>query len=773
MLKSKHKWLVEQNDEQNETIDLPISSTIKRMLHKRGINTTEEAKQFLYPTLDDLHDPFLFPDMEKAVHRIKEAIKHNEKILIYGDYDADGVTSTALLMNVLTQLNANVYFYIPHRLEEGYGPNEETFLQACDNDFSLIITVDNGISGIKEAQLLKERQVDLIITDHHEVQEQIPDAYAIIHPLLADAYPFKQLAGVGVAFKLAQALLGDIKEELLELVAIGTVADLVPLVDENRILVKKGIEQLNQSQSKGITAIKQIAKADHVTEETIGFVFGPRLNAVGRLQDASLAVDLLLENDEEIAFSYAEEIERLNEERQNLVTTIAEEAFKEIEAYYKGDSFFVLAKENWHPGVLGIVASRIVNKYNRPTFMLSINSETKEAKGSGRSIPSFDLFKHGMALKDLFLQFGGHEQACGMTVSSHSITELRDAFNKRAKETLTEEDFVPKIEVELDLDILDLDLNLPEQINLLAPFGMGNPKPIFKLSDVTIQEIRQIGAKKNHIKMVGLKEDVQFDIVGFHFGDIAKQLALRSNAHLVGEIEINEWNGRKKVQMILKDLSSDEVQIFDYRGVKNKQHLKDLIVKEQTIIVGFNGQNDFSEWQIPVINFSDVTANILEDYHHLVLFDLPNQLEDLSNLLSMKRFNSIYVCFQTEDDHYFDKLPTRDEFINLYKTLAKHKIINERDKKMLADAKRWTIDQLNFMLNVFLDLKFVTIKNGQIVFQKNVKQQSLSTSKTYKQKMNAVQVEKTLYYSSYGQLKEWMLTHIDVPKLKGEVVHGL
>lgn len=772
MLKSKNKWVLDENKIEPK-IDLPISNTVKYILARRGIQTTEEAKKFLYPTRNQLHDPFLFPDMNKAVNRIKKAIDNQEKILIYGDYDADGVTSTAVLMRTLTYLGANVNYYIPNRFTEGYGPNENAFQEAYELGYTLIITVDNGIAAPIEAQLLKSLNVDLIITDHHEAQDEIPEAYAIIHPQFANTYPFKHLAGVGVAFKLAHALLGEFPEQLLGLAAIGTVADLVPLVDENRVIVKEGIDVLNKSQIAGITALKEIANVDHIDENTIGFAFGPRLNAVGRLQDASLAVELLLEDDYEVALDIAKEIDDLNRQRQQLVSQIVEEAMIEIEENYKDDYIIVLAKENWNSGVLGIVASRIVNQYHRPTILLSINKENNEAKGSARSIPSFDMFEHGMALREYFLQFGGHQQAAGMTVAVDQIDILREKLNERAKQTLTKDDFVPKIEIEAEIGLADLNFSFPEQINMLAPFGMGNPKPIFQINDVQIDSIRRIGSKLNHLKLIGIKDEQSFDMIGFQLGELANQLASKSTVSVVGEIEINEWNGHKKIQLVLKDIASNEVQIFDYRGNKNWQQLNDQIVLENIAILSFKDFVHEIPSQIPVINFEKETIiNRLTNIENIILIDLPKNIDDLIYVLQNKRFNIIYVCFQNDSSYYFEQIPSREQFKVLYATLYKNKSIFEHQKQQLADAKKWTLSQLDFMLNVFLDLNFVTIKNGEIIIQKDAKQQPLTNSKTYQQRLKDIEIEKILYYSHFDDLKQWMLLHMASVE-EGAVLNGL
>ncbi|MGP4071413.1 single-stranded-DNA-specific exonuclease RecJ [Piscibacillus sp. B03] len=770
MLESKMKWVLHKVENIPE-IELPFSNVIKRMLVKRGINTTEKANQFLHASLDDLHDPFLFTDMEIAVQRIRKAIEHNEDILIFGDYDADGVTSTTVLVKTLRQLGANVHYYIPNRFTEGYGPNEDAFMEAHKAGIDLIITVDTGIAAPNEARLAKQLGVDLIITDHHEEQDEIPEALAIIHPRLSESYPFDYLAGVGVAFKLAHALLGELPEELLALAAIGTVADLVPLKDENRIIVRKGLEVLKNTNDAGLKALKTIGKIDdQVTEESIGFIIGPRLNAVGRLQDATLAVDLLLEDDDFIAADMAQEIDELNKKRQKIVSNLVEEAVDEIESKFANDKVILIAREGWNPGVLGIVASRIVNQYHRPTIVLGIDPEKGEAKGSARSIPAYDIFNNGMKLRHLFLQFGGHAQAAGMTVAVDQIDELRQALNEQAKELLTEEDFQPVLEVEDEISWDEIDFNFPRQLTHLAPYGMGNEKPYFQLNGLTLIEARKIGAKKNHVKISALNGAEKIDMVGFQIGDVADYLSPGSLIDVVGEIEINEWNGQQKLQLKLKDIRCLETQVFDYRGKK----LEYLNLPKDAIAISFKG--DISHIDLKVLDYTKVKNNLseyIQDYSKIVFVDLPNTLEDLEEILKIKLFKNVYACFQNEDDQFFTSRPSREHFKSLYKTLTQHKIISERQKSQLAQAKGWHIKQLEFMLQVFFELNFVTMKNGDIQLNSNVEQQPLTNSKTYNEQLQKIEVEKTLFYSTYDELKRWFMENMQPQSKEGEVVHGL
>ncbi|RPF55526.1 single-stranded-DNA-specific exonuclease RecJ [Aquisalibacillus elongatus] len=771
MLESKMNWVVHKA-EYTPDIDLPVSNVIKRMLARRGIQSTDEANQFLHADVNDLHDPFQFEDMNKVVDRVNQAIVNEEQILIFGDYDADGVTATSVLVRTLRQLGAQVNYYIPNRFTEGYGPNEAAFKEASAAGINLIITVDTGIAAPNEAKVAKELGMDLIITDHHEEQDEMPEAFAILHPRLANNYPFDYLAGVGVAFKLAHALLGEIPKELLALVAIGTVADLVPLKGENRVLVKNGLKELKHTNIPGLRALMDVGKIeDHVTEDSIGFILGPRLNAVGRLQDASLAVDLLLEEDEMVAQDMASEIDELNKERQKIVSELAEEAFEEIESHYRDDKVLVLAKEGWNPGVLGIVASRIVNKYYKPTIVLGIDPETNEAKGSARSIPNYDIFKNGMELRHLFLQFGGHAQAAGMTVSVDQIDTLRQALNKQADSILSDEDFRPSLEVEGEVDWEEVDLDFPRQLQYLAPYGMGNTKPYFQINHLTLMDIRKIGAKKNHIKLNAQSDSNQIEMVGFQLGDVADQLTPGSKIDVVGEIEVNEWNGHRKLQIKLKDIRCLETQVFDYRG---KDFSSKIPVEDGTTMISFNGQSTLSDHTVLDYHTDiQIVNERLKTTECLIFLDLPQQLDDIRHILSQNQYQAIYACFQNDHGQFFSSNTNREQFKVLYTVLAKHEKINEKQKAQLAQAKGWSLKQLDFMLEVFFELNFVTMNNGEIVLQKNTQQQPLTNSNTYRQQMEKLEIEKVLYYSKTDELKQWMLEAM-MPQFKeGEVVHGL
>ena len=768
MLKSKMNWKIEEAVElQSEPIH--PSPVISRMLAKRNIHTKEEAEAFLNPHKDNLHDPFLFEEMEIAVKRIKQAIEQHEKIMIYGDYDADGVTSTAILVMTLKQMGAAVDYYIPNRFTEGYGPNAQAFEAIRAHDVDLIITVDNGIAAPKEAQLARELGMDLIITDHHEGQDELPEAIATIHPNLSTGYPFDHLAGAGVALKVAQALMGKLTDEMLSLAAIGTVADLVPVIGENRILVKEGLAALKQTRLPGLMALKNAGKlAGEMTSEDIGFVIGPRLNAVGRLQDADLAVDLLLEQDPVIASEMAAEVEKLNQERQKLVQKITEEAIEVVEEKHQDDYVLVIAGVDWNPGVLGIVASRLLNKYHRPTIMLNIDSEQQLAKGSARSIPGFDIFRSGMAFRHLFVHFGGHPQAAGMAVRTEDIDELRSQLNQMASEQLLPEDFHPTLEIEEIIDWEAIDMSFPELIDQLAPFGMNNNRPIFQISDVEVKNLRKIGAKKNHLKLTGTCGSKMVEAVGFQIGDVADRLSPGSTIDLAGEIQINEWNGNRKLQVLIKDVRCEEWQLFDYRG--KPFQLPSTISSEDVTAVYFNEQRNRLGPAVRLVEAAEIQEPVCK---HLIITDLPNSLDELEEVLERLEFESLYLCFPTNQSTYFNKFPSRNDFKDLYVTIRKHQVIQKDQRGLLAEAKKVTVEELDFMLEVFFDLDFVKLVDGDVYYVEQTTPKNLTDSVTYQQRIKRMELEKTLYYSSYNELKDWISLRRGRKRVEGEVVHGL
>ncbi|MGD6847088.1 single-stranded-DNA-specific exonuclease RecJ [Rossellomorea aquimaris] len=774
MLNSKTRWMMTESDQHKISElanELKVPSLVAKLLINRDLDDVEEARNFLFDTGDSFHDPFLFEDMKKATERIHKAIENGERILVYGDYDADGVSSTSVLMTVLRDLGAEVEFYIPNRFSEGYGPNEGAFRWAKEEEFTLIITVDTGISAVNEAKLAKELDIDLIITDHHEPGPELPPAFALIHPKVeGTTYPFGELAGVGVAFKLAHALYGELPVHLLDLAAIGTIADLVPLRGENRLLAKRGIAQLRVSNRLGIKALCRIANAQQqeITEESIGFMIAPRINAVGRLGDADPAVDLMLTEDAEEAKALAEEIDSLNKERQAIVSQMTEEAVEMVENDFplKDNAVLVIGKEGWNPGVVGIVASRLVDRFYRPTIVLSFDSEKGTAKGSARSIAGFDLFKNLSTCRDILPHFGGHPMAAGMTLQLDDVAQFRNRLNELASTELTEDDFIPVTQLDASVTVDEISVESIEKLQLLAPFGMHNPKPKWIIDNVSIEHYKKIGSAQNHLKLVLEDKGVQLDGVGFGLGELADHMTPFSNASVIGELSINEWNNRKKPQVFLQDVKIDHWQLFDVRGIKQVHKWNGLIPDEKKIIICFNPATieklSLEKDEVTLLEDGSSLEGIATDKASLVLLDLPTSKPILEELLKKGHPHRIYAHFFQEEDHFFSTMPTRDHFKWYYGFLTKRGSFDlNKHGDDLAKYKGWSKETIDFMSQVFFDLKFVTIVNGFISLNPEKTKKDLSESLTYQKKQQQYELENELLYSSYQELKTWFNERIE------------
>ncbi len=768
MLRSKTRWKLAETDEANIDrlqSELGISRLAASLLVNRGISGEEEARRFLYKENLTYHDPFLMSGMKEAVERIQQAIASDERILIFGDYDADGVSSTTVLVYTLRELGATFDYYIPNRFTEGYGPNEAAFRQAKEDGYHLIVTVDTGISGVHEAEVAKEIGVDLIITDHHEPPPVLPDAYATINPKKPGCtYPFKGLAGVGVAFKLSQALLGRIPGHLLEIAAMGTIADLVPLQDENRLLASEGIRALQNSNKPGIKALLDVCglKDQELNEEHLGFGIGPRLNAAGRLDSADPAVELLTTDDPLLAEQLASDIDALNKNRQELVNTMTKEAIEEVETNYISDEsnrVLIIAKEGWNAGVIGIVASRLVEKYYRPTIVMSIDREKGVAKGSARSIEAFDMFANLSECRDILPHFGGHPMAAGMTIDLDYLEQLRTRLNNLAIEKLTEEDLTPLTKVDLHCRVEDVTLETIEEMNLLAPFGVSNPKPVVMLKDVHLSQIRRIGSQDNHLK-VGLEENgTTLDGVGFHFGYAFEEIASRAAVSVIGQLSVNEWNGLRKPQIFVKDIAVNEWQLFDYRGIRDLKKRLETLPLDKLVMIAFQNNTisklGLEKWKDYVIT-DPLDKDISFDQKYVMLLDLPDLEEDLVNLFRSGGIpDRTYVVFEHEEDHFFSTLPSREDFKWYYAFLMKKGSFHLRDAEKLAKHKGWSKETVPFMSEVFFELDFVTMDNGLISLNPQSVKTELTSSKTYRSKLEKAKLENDFCYSSYHALKSW------------------
>jgi single-stranded-DNA-specific exonuclease len=467
---------------------LGVSPTVAGLLIARGCADSDSAHRFLHPSLADLHDPFLLPDMEAAVTRLARALESGETVLVHGDYDVDGVTAAALMTRVLRALGGNVQPFVPHRREDGYDLRVPTVQRAAQEGVQLIVTVDCGIVAHQAAECARELGVDLIVTDHHHPGETLPNALAVVNPQRADShYPFKGLAGVGVAFKTATALVRQLgvpetsfRTKFLDLVALGTTVDCMPLLDENRVFVKFGLEVLKKTAKPGLRALMDVARVEpgRLDSRSLSFTLGPRINAVGRLDEARHALDLLLTGDEKVAAGLARKLDRCNLERQLAQHRILEEALQQSRrAERKDDRVLVLADPHWHSGVIGIVAGKMAEAIGRPVIMIALDGET--GRGSARSIDGFHIFEAITACQEVLERCGGHAQAAGFDIRADRVEEFRERLCQVAAESLSDESLQPRIDVDAFLNTADIDLALARELRRLEPFGHGNPEPVF------------------------------------------------------------------------------------------------------------------------------------------------------------------------------------------------------------------------------------------------------------------------------------------------------
>ncbi|MCG7345039.1 single-stranded-DNA-specific exonuclease RecJ [Sporosarcina sp. ACRSL] len=765
MIEPMKTWTINRPDEKIVNTfmeELSIPSIHAKILVSRGFSSVEEAKSFLHMEDRCLHDPFLLFDMEKAVERIRLAIDREEKITVYGDYDADGVTSVTVLTTALERLGANVGFAIPNRFKHGYGPNVELFDELYQAGTSLIITVDNGISGIDAIAYAKSVGMDVIVTDHHEIGEELPAADAIIHPRHPKGnYPFGELAGVGVAFKLACALLGEVPEELYEIAAIGTVADLVPLRDENRFIVKEGIRRMRKSSRPAIQALVKVSGTEQLTlsEESLGFMIGPRLNAPGRLGSADPAVHLLKTEDRMEAMSIAEQLDTLNKERQALVTKIADEAEQTMIDMY-GDMLpyvIVIEGEGWNPGVVGIVASRLTEKYYRPSIILSVDGETGIAKGSGRSIAGFDLFKELSKNADILPHFGGHEMAAGMSLSIEDVETLRTRLNDQGKLCLTDEMLTPKVQIDVPLEIGEIDVDVLEALELLRPFGVAFEKPVFLIENLSASSVRKIGAAKNHLKLELTDGVNSLDVIGFGNGSIADEMSPGVTLSVTGDLQVNEWNGRKKPQMLLDDIQSKDRQLFDLRGIREPNRWISTIPKKNNLFIAFHESS--------ITHFKSILQNVqihqfgkveLTEFDHVIILDMPPGTEQMKELIERTNPKRVYAHFFVNESLYFEGIPSREHFGWYYSFLKKRGSFDLRKQvQELSKHRGWKIDTIYFMTKVFSELGFVKIENGLAYIMEDAGKKNLSEAPSYKQREHQIELEKMLVYAPYMELKNW------------------
>ncbi len=560
--------------------NLNLRTLTARLLYSRGYKDSDSAEKFIKNQSITFHDPFLLADMDKAVERIFSAIDNNEKIVIYGDYDVDGVTSVSILYLYLKEKGGDVCYYIPSRNGEGYGINPSAIEALAKDGAQLLITVDTGITAIEETEYAKQMGLDVLITDHHECQNELPKACAIVNPRRKDCeYPFKELAGVGVVFKLLCSLeyeyckknniekdwLREICDRYGDIVAIGTVADVMPLIDENRLIVSHGLKLIDINKRPGIEALLEVSgaisnpksptqkKKRRITSTLISYVIAPRINAAGRISDATRAVELFLCESYGEARVIAEELCETNRMRQAEENKIIEEAYKKIkeEHDFEKDKVIVLSEDNWHNGAIGIVASRITEKYNLPSILISFDGNV--SKGSGRSIKGLNLVDALAYCSDLLIKYGGHELAAGLSIEREKLPEFKEKINEYARTRLLPENMVTTIDIDAELEESDVTIENAEELYLLEPYGISNPTPVFAMKDCKVVEAIPIGSNR-HTKYI-LKKDTK-TITALCFGKNPTELDLFSGdtVDVVFNLDVNEYMNSKNVQLTLRDI---------------------------------------------------------------------------------------------------------------------------------------------------------------------------------------------------------------------------
>lgn len=774
MIDAKFKWELADNAS-SATVDnlekeLGISRILATLLAQQGIDSTEQAKKFFEPSIEEIHDPTLLHDMDKAVERIEQAVEKQEQITIYGDYDADGITSTSLMYETLLSIGANVNYYVPNRFTDGYGPNMDAYQRLIDNGTQLFITVDNGVSGKNVIDKVIAAGVDVVITDHHELPADLPNAVAIVHPRYPGSnYPFPDLSGVGVAFKVAWALTGEFPVEELDLVAIGEIADVVNVTDENHALISYGIQQLRQGMRPGLAALMKLAdiKANNLTDQDIGFGIAPRLNALGRIADANDGVKLLTSLDENESQKLAKEVDQANKERQNLVADIMKEAEKQANssANQQKKTLLIVGK-GWHQGVLGIVASRIMNETGKPTIVASTDQNNPTLiKGSGRSVDSFNLFNALEAHRELFTTFGGHPAACGLSFDQKNIVPLQIALEEEAVKQKFDPTVKQPLPIAMKLVPADVTQQLYNDIQRVAPFGPGNMEPVFELNNVKVVDVKTMGQEHQHLKFSIVSDKKNLTVVAFGQGNLATLLsAPTGQINLAVKVSLNEWRGKKSVQLMLEDLQINGTVIIDERTNKLTPQLFSssdyYIVREPRL------RENIAPHVAPGYTLS-IEEAIKTDFsgQQVTLVDCPSSEEMLKRIFAEDEEEpaTIRLLLYQRKSAYLAGLPTRNDFAQLYRFIYKQKELKwPMQAKAVSNHLKINMDRLNLMIQVFSEAGFVTIKDDVLKFNESTNKTDLTQTKRYQKQLAQYKVEQQLLFNDAATVANWLLKYLNL-----------
>ena len=743
----KYNWIYPSYDENfiKELESYSISKNIAKILNARSITDMTVVKKYFSDEYEEGYDPFLMYDMQKAVDRINEAIENEEKILVYGDYDADGITSTVLLVETLISMGANVSSYIPNRFEEGYGPNKDAFTKIINSGISLIITVDNGIAGVEEVNLANELGCDVIITDHHKIQDTIPDAYAIIHPEHPDGnYPFKKLAGVGVAFKLAHALLEIFPDFLLDLVAIGTIADMVSITDENRIFVKQGLELLNEDPRIGLKMLLELSSIDtKIDEQTVGFYIAPKLNSIGRMDSAKLGLTFLMAEDPITAKALAEQIEQYNIERKQVTEDIVKDVINKIETSDKKEKNVIMVSGKYHEGVLGIVASNIVERYQKPVFIM--NEKDGVLKGSARSIFDFNIYTAMNKISDLFLAFGGHTLAAGFSFDESNYKEIEKFLHNEFEEFKQHNKLKSSKNIDIVTSLEDISYQLLNSLDALKPYGMDFEKPSILIENAMVLNKAYFGSEKQYLRLTIADEVGNLECISFKDVSAFDKVEKNDIIDLLCTLDKNNFNGRSKLQAHIIDINIKEFLFEDLRFMNY-----DISKIDNTSLKLSKYKDDKASNFYLYKDIDKLDA----DFEYIYLLDIPNSkgyLEKITNLNPKKVF---LICEEKEvlsDLYLIDK----DRLIKLFNLILstnnKQISVAQQLDKLLSVLKT-NVDSLKIMIQIFKELELITFVNNTIILNPNYKTVDLKKSPSFVKMESIFEMENLLLKESIANI---------------------
>ena len=746
----KYNWIYPNYDENfiKELESYSISKNIAKILNVRNITDMTSVKKYFSDEYEEGYDPFLMHDMQKAVDRINEAIENEEKILVYGDYDADGITSTVLLVETLISMGANVSSYIPNRFEEGYGPNKEAFTKIIDSGITLIITVDNGIAGVEEVDLANELGCDVIVTDHHKIQDTIPNAYAIIHPEHPEGnYPFKKLAGVGVAFKLAHALLEIFPDFLLDLVAIGTIADMVSITDENRIFVKQGLELINEDPRIGLKMLLELSGIDtKIDEQTVGFYIAPKLNSIGRMDSAKLGLTFLMAEEPVTARALAEQIEQYNIQRKQVTEDIVKDVISKIENSEKKQKNVIMVSGEYHEGVLGIVASNIVEKYQKPVFIM--NEKEGVLKGSARSIFDFNIYVAMNKISDLFLAFGGHTLAAGFSFEKSNFEKIEEFLDKEFEEFKQNNDLKANKNIDIVTSLEDISYQFLNSLDALKPYGMDFEKPTVLIENAMVLNKAYFGSEKQYLRLTIADEVGNLDCITFKDSVTFDKVEKNDIIDLVCNIDKNNFNGRTKLQAHIIDIHIKEFLFEDLRFINYDIANIDINCLK---LSKYKDDKDNNFYQ-----YKDLDSLIDEKFEYIYLLDIPTSKEYLYKIINLKPKKVFLICEEKQvlsDVYLIDKNRLIKLFNLIISTNNKQINVAQQLDKLLAVLKT-NVDSLKIMIQIFKELELINFVNNTIILNPDYKTVDLKKSSSFIRMENIFEVEKLLLKESITNINK-------------------